>query len=296
MSAIDFYIDATMSGLQYMTSASKPKVIVEAPFDGKIMTDVLAFLQLSADVVPVKRYADLNDIDINGDDPNYRQAVIKVTENSELCWGLVDRDKDRLPAHDRVVITDAWDMECNMFFMNSTALISRVLSKLCVTGFGEDNITEGLRNSFISFSMELIRALDYIFRCKVFPMCLWRQFYNVSDDRSLSCSLNATMTTVQIIDAIEVRLGINIDRRDLRGYTMRIERVNGHVLVNALALALVSDTRLHTYFAPANVVRDVINLPEVYDMHHRINAILVQSADVLIGARFVDELSRKIST
>jgi hypothetical protein len=293
---MDIYIDATMSGLQYMTSASKPKVIVEAPFDGKIMSDVLAFLRLSAEVVPVKRYAELNDIDINGDDPNYRQAVIKVTENSELCWGLVDRDTDRLPAHDRVVITDAWDMECSMFFMDSAALINRVLSQLCVEGFGADNITEELRNSFVSFSMELIRALDYIFRCRVVPMRHWRQFYNISDDRSLSSSLNATLTTVQIIDAIETRLGINIDRRDLRRYTLRLERVNGHVLVNALALALVSDTRLHTYFAPANVVRDVINLPEVYDMHHRINAILIQSADVLIGARFVDELSRKISS
>jgi hypothetical protein len=285
-----------MSGRVYMTSASKPKVIVEAPFDGKIMTDVLRLLNLVAEVVPVKRYSDLNDIAVNGHGRNFRQEVIDRTQDSALCWGVVDRDNDRVPVHDRVVKTDAWDMECSMFFRGLDELVGRVLTQLCVAAFGSDGRSATVRTNFLPFYKNVVRALDYSFKCQVLTMDQWRVFYHIADEESLAASLNAAMTVAQIIGAIESRLNVTIDKRDLPRYTLRLERVNGHILVNALALAIVSDSGIHPWLAPANVVRNVVNFPEVHDMYHNVNDILIQSADILVGANFVAELSRKISS
>lgn len=294
MSAFDIYVEPTMSGRQFMTSASKPKVIVEAPFDGKIMTDVLRLLNLVAEVVPVKRYTDLNDIPINGNRRNFRQEVIDRTQDSALCWGVVDRDNDAVAVHDRVVKTDAWDMECSMFFQGLDVLVSRVLNHICIDGFATDPASQQTRENFIGFFKQTVSALDYSFRCQVLAMDQWRVFYNIADERSLAAHINPTLSTSQIINSIASQLNVYIDQHALNRYRLRLDKVNGHILVNALALALVSDVNLHPYFAPGNIVDNPVNLPEVSWKYHRVNDLLMQSGDVLIGARFVDELSRKI--
>jgi hypothetical protein len=298
MTPFNQYREAAIFGRELMCDDSSQKIIVEAPFDAKIMSDVIRSRGFDTKVIPVERYAFLNDIPLqrtmpNGR-PNFRNTVISVTENSELCWGLIDRDSGRGRLHSRLVRTDARDIESTMFSIGLDRFVQQVITNLC--RFEVHQSQEFMRccDSFVEFYWNLVKAFDYIVNSHGFDVEYLRTFYLVADSKSLALLLTHKNTVNSLILHLVAEFELKISMTDFERYQLRIKSVNGHILVNVLALAIVADTRIHHYLSNNNRVRDVMHITEVHDMYHRVNASLVELSSFLLEAEFVNELIEKI--